>query len=63
MILSNRLPAVEIGRLSDAIATMSDLPIIELADRFSLDWTVQRLTHSTGMSGLIETLDELLRTA
>ena len=61
VILSNQLPAVEIGRLSDSISTMSDLPIIELADGFSLYWIVQRLTRSTGTSELVETLGELLR--
>jgi DNA-binding response OmpR family regulator len=59
VILSNQLPAVEIGQLSDAISMMSDLPIIELADRFSLLWIAQCLTCSTEMSELVGTLDEI----
>jgi DNA-binding response OmpR family regulator len=61
VILSNQLPAVEIGQLSDAVSTMSDLPIIELADRFSLFGIAQCLTCSTEVSELVETLDKLLR--
>lgn len=63
VILSNRLPAAEIGRLSDAITTMSDLPVVELTDGLSLFLVAQRLTRSTGVTELIETLEELFRVA
>jgi DNA-binding response OmpR family regulator len=59
VILSNQLPAVEIGRLSDAVSVMSDMPIIELADRFSLSRIAQCLTCSTEVSELVGTLDEI----
>lgn len=61
MILSNPLPAVEIGRLSDAVSVISDLPIIELADSFSLLWIAQCLTCSTEVSELVGMLDGLLK--
>jgi DNA-binding response OmpR family regulator len=59
VILSTQLPVVEIGRLTDAVSMMSDLPIIELADRFSLLWITQCLTCSTEVSELVGTLDEI----
>jgi DNA-binding response OmpR family regulator len=59
VILSNQLPVVGIGRLSEAISMMSDMPIIELADRFSLYGITQYLTCSTEVSELVGTLDEI----
>jgi hypothetical protein len=47
--------------LADAITTMSDLPIIELNDGHSLIPIAQRLTRSTELTELIETLAELFR--
>ena len=63
VILSNQLPAAELDRLSDAIAAMSDLPLIELTDGFSLILVAQRLTRSAGVAELVETLDELFGAA
>lgn len=62
VILSSQLPAADMDRLSDAITTMSDLPIIELTDGFSLVLVAQRLTRSTGTTELVETLAELFGT-
>jgi CheY-like chemotaxis protein len=61
VILSNRLPVAELDRLSDSIATMCDLPLIELADGVSLASVAGRLTRSTGIPELLETLHELLK--
>ena len=61
VILSHQLTAAEIDRLSEAVTAMSDLPIIELTDGFSLIMVAQRLTHSTEVSELVETLDELFK--
>ena len=61
VILSNRLTTVELDHLSEAIAAMSDLPIIELTDGFSLIMIAQRLTHSAEVPELVETLDELFK--
>ena len=60
VILSNHLPVAELDRLSDSITTMSDLPLIELGDDVSLVAGAQRLTCSTGVPELVETLNELL---
>lgn len=60
VLFSNRLPVAEIDRLSDSIATMTDLPLIELGDGVPLASVAQRLTCSTELEQLIETLDELL---
>ena len=60
VILSNRLPVAELDRLSDSITTMSDLPLIELADDASLVSVARRLNCSTGVPELVETLNELL---
>ena len=63
VILSNQLPAAELDRLSDATATMSDLPLIELTDGFSLILVAQRLTRSAGVTELVGTLDALFGAA
>ena len=60
VIFSNRLPVAELDRLSDFITTMSDLPLIEFGDGAPLASVAQRLTCSTELEELIETLDELL---
>ncbi|MEE8392693.1 MAG: hypothetical protein V3S14_18095 [Anaerolineae bacterium] len=62
VVLSNRLTASDMDRLSHAITTMTDLPLIELNDGHSLVLVAQRLTRSTEMAELVETLNELLRT-
>ncbi len=61
VILSNHLPAAELSRLSDSITTMIDLPLIELADGVPLASVAGRLTCSTGLPELLETLNELLK--
>lgn len=61
VILSNRLSVAELDRLSERISTMTDLPLIELAEGCSLVATARRLTCSAGILELIETLDELLK--
>ena len=60
VILSNRLPVAELDRLSDSITTMSDLPLIELADGVPLAAVARRLTRSTKTPELVRTLNELL---
>ena len=62
VILSNQLPAADIDHLSDAITTMTDLPIIELTGGCALTLVAQRLTRSARVLEMIETLDELLKT-
>ena len=62
VILSNRLPADELDRLSDAITTMSDLPVIELGDGAPLVTVARRFARSARVQELLETLDELLET-
>lgn len=61
VILSNRLSVAELDRLSERISTMTDLPLIELAEDGSLVAAARRLARSAGISELLETLDELLK--
>jgi len=63
VLLSDRLPADELDRLSDAITTMSDLPVIELVDNGDAPLTTvaHRFARSARLQELLETLDELLR--
>ncbi len=61
VILSNHLPAADMDRLSDAITTMSDLPVIELTDGCALALVAQRLACSVGTPELIEILDKLFQ--
>ena len=64
VILSNHLPADNLDRLSDAIATMSDLPLVELIgidnDSVPLVTIAQRFARSARSQELLGTLDELL---
>jgi len=60
VILSNRLPADDLERLSKSITMMSDLPVIELISDVSPATTRQRCTRSVRVQELLETLDELL---
>ena len=59
VVLSDRLPAADLDMLSDAVATMSDLPLVELTDGLPLALVAQRLTRSVGVEELVETLNEL----
>jgi DNA-binding response OmpR family regulator len=63
VILSNRLPADELDRLSDAITTMSDLPVIELIDDDDapLVTIAQRFARSARLPELPAAMDELLK--
>lgn len=63
VLLSDRLPANELDRLSDAITTMSDLPVIELVDNGDAPLTTiaQRFARSARLQELPAALDELLR--
>ena len=64
VILSNQLPAAELDRLSDSIAAMSDLPLVELIgiddDSVPLVTIAQRFARSARSQELLATLDELL---
>ena len=63
VILSDRLPADELDRLSDAITTMSDLPLVELIDidNVPLATVAQRFARSARLQELLATLGELLK--
>jgi len=65
VLLSNRLPADELVRLSDAITTMSDLPVIELVDNGDapLVTIARRFARSARLQELPGTLDELFEPA
>ena len=63
VVLSDRLPADELDRLSDAVATMSDLPLVELTDGLSLVLVAQRLARSAGVIEMVGTLNELFGAA
>jgi DNA-binding response OmpR family regulator len=60
VILSNRLSADEMDRLSDSITTMSDLPVIELIGDAPLATIARRFARSVRLQELLRTLDELL---
>ena len=60
VILSDRLPVVDFDRLSDAISTVSNLPLIGLSDGASFESVSRRLASSTGLSGLLVALEDML---
>ena len=60
VILSDRLSVADFDRLSDAISTVTNLPLIELSEGASLDSVSRRLTSSTGVSSLLNVLAEAL---
>ena len=61
VILSDHLPADELDRLSDAVTTMSGLPVIELIEGVPLVTVAQRFVRSARFQELLGTLDELLK--
>ena len=63
VILSDRLPAGELDRLSDAVTTMSGPPMIELIEDVPLATAAQRPARSTRFRDLLRTLNELLEPA
>jgi DNA-binding NtrC family response regulator len=62
VILSNRLPADDLDRLSDSVTMMSDLPLVELVDidNVPLVTIAQRFARSARPQELLAALDELL---
>lgn len=60
VLLSDRLPADELDRLSDAVTTMSRLPVIELIEDAPLATVARRFARSARLQELLVTLDELL---
>ena len=61
VILSDRLSVADFDRLSDAISTVTNLPLIELSEGASLDSVSRRLTSSTGLEDLTESLQQALQ--